>query len=142
MSRSALLDHVARGMTASRSDPDLLAAYVSRRDAHAFRTLVERYAPLIGGMCRRLLGDAHTAEDAVQSTFLVLARRPGAVRGDALAGWLCAVARRTCQKLGRTNKRRAAREAAAARPEADRPFDELSVRELLAVLDREVGRLP
>src|SRR5262245_62053561 len=87
VSRTALFDHVARGLSAARGDPDLLTAYAERRDADAFRTLVERYAPLVAGMCRRILGDAHAAEDAVQTTFLALARRPGAVRGDALAGW-------------------------------------------------------
>src|SRR5262245_11053045 len=142
VSRTALLEHVARGLTAARSDPDLLAAYAARRDPEAFRRLVERYAPLVGGICRRLLGDAHAAEDAVQTTFLALARRPRAVRGRALAGWLCAVARRTCHKLRRTDSRRKSREAAASRPAADRPFDELSVRELLAVLDEEVAQLP
>jgi len=140
--RAALLDHVARGLTASRSDPDLLAAYVARRDPEAFRRLVERYAPLVGGICRRCLGDAHAAEDAVQTTFLALARRPGVVRGDSLAGWLCAVARRTCHKLRRTDTRRAARELATARPSLAQAFDDLSVRELLAVLDEEVARLP
>jgi RNA polymerase sigma factor (sigma-70 family) len=140
--RTALLDHVSRGLTAARSDPDLLAAYVSRRDADAFRRLVERYAPLVGGICRRSLGDAHAAEDAVQTTFLALARRPGVVRGDSLAGWLCAVARRTCHKLRRTDRRRADRELSAARPITAQTFDDLSVRELLAVLDEEVARLP
>src|SRR5262245_32348604 len=140
--RTALLDHVARGLTAARSDPDLLSAYISRRDAEAFRRLVERYAPLVGGICRRSLGDAHATEDAVQTTFLALARRPGAVRGDSLAGWLCAVARRTCHKLRRTDARRAAREVAAAQPNLAQAFDDLSVRELLAVLDEEVARLP
>jgi RNA polymerase sigma factor (sigma-70 family) len=142
VTRTAPLDRVVGRLRPAASDPDLLAAFAAGRDPDAFRRIVDRYAPLVGGLCRRALGDEHAAEDAAQATFLALARRPGAVRGDALAGWLCAVARRTCQKLGRTNRRRAAREAAAARPEADRPFDELSVRELLAVLDREVAGLP
>ena len=55
----------------------------SRRDPEAFRRLVERYAPLVGGICRRCLGDAHAAEDAVQTTFLALARRPGLPRRAA-----------------------------------------------------------
>jgi RNA polymerase sigma factor (sigma-70 family) len=142
VSRSALLDHVVRGLKPAPSDPDLLAAFVERRDAEAFRRIVDRYSPMIGGICRRLLHDEHAANDAVQTTFLALARRPVSVRGDALAGWLCSVARRTCHKSCRTDRRRAARETAVARPDIARPIDDLSVRELLGVLDEEVARLP
>src|SRR4051794_25266023 len=41
-SRSALLDHVVRGMKPAPTDPDLLAAFVERRDAEAFRRIVDR----------------------------------------------------------------------------------------------------
>jgi RNA polymerase sigma factor (sigma-70 family) len=122
-------------------DPELLAAYVERRDAAAFRQIVDRYAPMIGGICRRILHDDHAADDAVQMTFMALARRPGSVRGDALAGWLCSVARRTCHKSCRADRRRLTRETAVARPDVGRHIDDLSVRELLGVLDEEVTRL-
>ena len=59
--RTALVDHVARGLTAARSDPDLLAAYKSRRDPDAFRRLVERYAPLVGGISNQSFGHWHYA---------------------------------------------------------------------------------
>ena len=109
------------GLSAARSDVDLLAAFATRRDQEAFRRLVERYSPLVAGICRRILSDAHAAEDAVQTTFLALARRPKVVRGDTIAGWLCAVARRTCLKFRRTDSRRKAREVAAARPAGSLP---------------------
>jgi RNA polymerase sigma factor (sigma-70 family) len=142
VSRTATLDRVVGRLKTAASDPDLLAAFTSHRDPNAFQQIVDRYAPLVGGLCRRALRDEHAAEDAAQLTFLALSRRPGAVRGDALAGWLCAVARRTCQKLCRSDRRRSTREAVAARREAERPVDELSVRDLLTVLDEEVARLP
>lgn len=142
MTRSAaLLNHVVRGLSAGQSDHELLAAYATHRDSNAFQHLVNRYAPLVGGICQRILGDRQLAEDATQTTLLTLARRPGAVRGDSLAGWLCTVARRTCHKLQRTDRRRSAREVIASRPEAIRSMDDLSVRELLIVLDEEVARL-
>jgi RNA polymerase sigma factor (sigma-70 family) len=137
-----LINQVVRSLKPAPCDPDLLAVFAGRRDPEAFRQIVERYVPMVGGICRRILGDEHAVEDAVQTTFLALSRRPRSVRGDALAGWLCSVARRTCHKISRTDRRRTAREAAVARADVAGPIDELSVRELLAVLDEEVARLP
>ena len=39
--------------------------------------------------CHQVLGDRHTAEDAFQATFLILARRAGSIRQpDLLGNWL------------------------------------------------------
>lgn len=142
MPRNSSIEQVVRSLKPTPGDPDLLAAFTARRDPEAFRQIVERYAPLVGGVCRRILGDEHTVEDAVQTTFLALARRPIAVSGDTLVGWLCSVARRTCHKLCRSDRRRTAREVVVARSALTGPIDHLSVRELLAVLDEEIARLP
>lgn len=58
-------------------DAELLTAWLEGRSEPAFRALVDRHAGLVAGACRRQLrGDAHLAEDAAQSVFLILALNP------------------------------------------------------------------
>src|SRR5262249_21941720 len=105
--------------------------------------LVRRHGPMVLGVCRRIVGDAHAAEDAFQATFLVLARRAAAVwPRERVGNWLYGVACRTA---------RAARSAAARRlsserqfcpfPDPPEPGPDAPV-ELLALLDEEIERLP
>jgi RNA polymerase sigma factor (sigma-70 family) len=126
-------------------DVVLLERYVRARDEAAFAALVERHGPLVLGVCRRVLGDAHAAEDAFQASFLVLARRAGGVRrGDSLAAWLHGVALRVARKARAARYRRprlSPLASDAADPRAD-PLAEVSARELLTALDEEVRRLP
>ena len=65
----------------------------------ALRVLIYRHGPMVMGICRRILGDEHAAEDAFQATFLVLLRKAGTLRDrDLLANWLHGVARRVATK--------------------------------------------
>jgi DNA-directed RNA polymerase specialized sigma24 family protein len=63
------------------SDAQLLEQFALQRDEAAFEALVHRHGPLVFGVCRRLLFDAHDAEDAFQATFLILARKAGVSAG-------------------------------------------------------------
>src|SRR5437016_3794071 len=146
-SSDGLLRHIRRLVagpgTGSASDAALLERFVEDRDEEAFAALVKRHAGLVFGVCRRLLGNGPDAEDAFQATFLVLARKAASVRlRDALAAYLHGVAHRLALKVRAARSRRRLREApvpAPDRPAPDRdPLDELSARELLAVLDDEL----
>ncbi|MGL4555018.1 MAG: RNA polymerase sigma factor, partial [Gemmataceae bacterium] len=121
------------------SEAALLARFAGRADEDAFTALVARHGAMVVGVCRRVLGDAHEAEDVAQATFLVLAREAGNLRRpDALPAWLHHTARHLALKHRRGRDRRIRREGRAARPEAvTGPADELTVRELMAALDEE-----
>jgi RNA polymerase sigma factor (sigma-70 family) len=129
------------------SDAALLERFVRHRDEAAFAALVARHGPMVLRLCRRVLADAHAAEDAFQATFLVLARKAPAVgRPEALAGWLYGVAHRVSRKAHTASARHRRTAAPSlggepAAPHAD-PLDQLTARELLAALDEEVQRLP
>src|SRR5690349_16629728 len=94
---ATVLRHVRRLLAtpAAEAMPDrqLVEAFTTRRDEAAFASLVRRHGPLVLGVCRRVLGNSHDAEDAFQATFLLLARKSRAIRArDSVAGWLYQVA--------------------------------------------------
>ncbi len=150
MSRSALATGVRylRKVVASQchrqdSDVRLLHAFVMSRDEAAFATLVRRYGPMVGAVCRRVLGHEQDAEDAFQATFLVLAQNAARLRKKtALASFLHGTAYRIALNAKRTAARRRKHEGQVpARPSLD-PTDELSWREVRTLVDEEVARLP
>lgn len=97
---------------APESDEAVLARFAdasrasSEREA-AFHELVQRYQRRIFAVCLRALGSPSDAEDAVQETFVRLARGAASFRGDAkLSTWLYRVARNVCTDHIRYDARR------------------------------------
>jgi RNA polymerase sigma-70 factor (ECF subfamily) len=140
-----LLRHVrqlAGGRAEELTDGQLLARFADRRDEDAFAALVERHGRLVLGVCRRLLDGAQDVEDAFQGTFLVLARKAGAVRKcESVGSWLYGVAYRVAARARAEAARRRARERQAGDMAAD-PVAEPAWRELRPVLDEELRQLP
>ncbi|MGE3809076.1 MAG: RNA polymerase sigma factor, partial [Gemmataceae bacterium] len=126
-----------------QSDHELLTAFVERQDSAAFEGLMQRHGPAVLGVCQRVLGSSHDAEDAFQAAFLVLARKAGSIRqGEALAGWLCRVATRIALAARSGRARRQAQERQVTDMLQAEPAPEHTWQELRPILDEEVDRLP
>src|SRR5260370_18524908 len=126
---------------APASDAELLGRFVATRDDAAFQSLVERHAPMVLRLCRRLVGDAHLADDACQATFVVLARKAATLGHPVnLAGWLYGVAQRVALKSRRW--RRCLPAITDAPDPSPDPLSALTARELLVVLEEELAQLP
>jgi RNA polymerase sigma factor (sigma-70 family) len=127
---------------AERTDRELLERFVRGRDEGAFAALVERHGGMVLAVCRGVLRDGHDAEDAFQATWLVLAAKAAAVRWrESVGGWLHATAHRVALKA----RARSARRHNQERPmhaEAEAGAVPEERRELLALLQAEVARLP
>jgi RNA polymerase sigma factor (sigma-70 family) len=148
---STVLRHIRQFVNArvadSPSDGELLERYASRRDDGAFAALVQRHGPVVLGVCRRVLRDAHEAEDAFQATFLVLVRKAGSLdRRGSLGGWLHGVAHRVARRARSQATRRpvcAPEPLDVPSPDGEaEPTRSVMRRELGAVLDEELQRLP
>ena len=129
------------------ADADLLARWVNQRDEDAFAALVSRHGRMVLGVCRRIVGNAHDADDAFQAVFLTLARKAATLRHpQALAGWLHGVAVRLAYKTRAEASRRFARHGDSStvepRDSQPEPLDALSARELLTLIDEEIAGLP
>src|SRR5260370_1239300 len=127
---------------AASTDRALLEEFLARRDEAAFEALVRRHGPMVYGVCRRILPGGHDAEDAFQTTFLVLVRKAHAIgRPELLANWLHGVACRTAQKARVMLARRHFRERPLTDMHVTAPTDP-DPHDLRGVLDRELNRLP
>jgi RNA polymerase sigma factor (sigma-70 family) len=128
---------------AGLTDGQLLARFADNHDEGAFSVLVRRHGPLVLGVCRRVLGDAHAADDAFQATFLLLARKAGSLASpERLASWLHGVACRVATRARVQESKRRTRERMVPIPGPTLSDDGLVRRELRAILDEEVNRLP
>src|SRR5260370_12945083 len=122
----------------------LLERLIAHRDEAAFTDLVHRYGTLVLGVCQRVLGDSHQAEDAFQATFLVLVRKAKILdKSGPLGNWLYAVAFRTATKARMIAARRRARERQAMNSTTETyTVENQAWNELRPILDQELSQLP
>jgi RNA polymerase sigma factor (sigma-70 family) len=148
----SLFDHLLRhvrslagpGETDAPSDAQLLEAFARQQDEAAFAALLERHGRMVLGVCARVLPDRHEAQDAFQSTFLVLARKASSIRKlGSVGSWLHGVAYRLAVQMKRAQtQRRRVEERASPVMSTDRLSAESEWRELRPLLDEEVLALP
>jgi RNA polymerase sigma factor (sigma-70 family) len=123
-------------------DQELLGRFVDHSDEAAFAALVQRHGDMVLGVCRRVLHDAHHADDAWQATFLVLARKAASVRQrQSVGSWLHGVAFHAAANMKRNLARRRAHERLAIGQHTAGAAAE-SWRDEWYILDEELQRLP
>jgi RNA polymerase sigma factor (sigma-70 family) len=142
----------AEGAIGTLSDAELLARFARGRGdlsgEAAFAILVDRHGPMVLGVCRRVTGDRHAADDAFQAVFLVLARKAHTVRlgaDDSLGRWLYGVSLRVARRARAMATRRplAARDLDGLDPiDPSSSFDPCERADLRAAIDAEIARLP
>jgi RNA polymerase sigma factor (sigma-70 family) len=142
-----VLDHLRRavlgGQEADLTDGQLLACYISRRDEAAFATLVQRHGPMVWGVCRRVLGNPHDADDAFQATFLVLVRKAASILPREMVGnWLYGVAHQTALKARALTAKRWTRERQMTPMPEPEVVEQDCWRDLQPLLDQELSALP
>lgn len=128
-----------------RTDRELLQQFVREGDETSFAEVVHRHGPMVLGVCRRMLGNPHDAEDAFQATFVVLVRKAGSLNGyDSVGNWLYQVAYRVSMKTRAYVARRRTREQQEWEiPFAeDNPADCTMQKDMKEVLDEELQGLP
>lgn len=141
---AALIAH-CRKLTRRHLTPDaeLLRRFTGQREAAAFEELVERYAPLVWGVCRRILPRETDCEDAFQAAFLSLVRQAGSIDPNRpLGAWLHTIAVRTAAKAQARLRRQPTQTTIPEQTTRGDIADELGNRELFRIVDEEIARLP
>jgi RNA polymerase sigma factor (sigma-70 family) len=142
----------AEGAIGRFSDAELLRRFASDPgDAVAdvaFAALVDRHGPMVLGVCRRVTGDRHAADDAFQAVFLILARKAQTVRlgaDDSLGRWLYRVSVRVARRAraeGERQRRMAGDFDGLDPIDPSTYCDRCEQDELRAAIDAEIARLP
>lgn len=141
---AALVAH-CRKLSRRQQVPDaqLLRRFVDQREAAAYEQLLERYAPLVWGVCRRIVRKEADCEDAFQAVFLALFRQAGSIDPQRpLGAWLHGVAVRAALKAAMDSARKHPLTAVSEQTTTGDVAEELGNRELFRIVDEEIARLP
>lgn len=122
----------------SKAVDPIVEQWATRRDAEAFKVIVDRHSRMVYATCRRILGNATEAEDATQECFEALAQTK-LTPAHYLGPWLYRVATNLCLKRLRSARRRRQREKDFV---AGQPVQtEASWNDIYAYVDGEISDL-
>jgi RNA polymerase sigma factor (sigma-70 family) len=123
------------------TDRQLIDHFLDYKDEKSFARLIQRFGPMVLGVCKRVLGNRPEVEDVFQATFLTLTQQIHSLRNrDLLAGYLYRIAYRIAQKV-RTKARITEPLSQDIQGNSD-PIEAVSWNEIRGVLDEELNRLP
>jgi RNA polymerase sigma factor (sigma-70 family) len=146
LSRSQHLRNLCGDPARKNADPtdaQLLECFLYQKDEQAFAMLLERHGRMVWGVCCRVLGNLHDAEDAFQATFLVLLRKAASVWPRAKVGhWLYGVAYRTALKAKSLRGLRQAKERQVKPAASSSESSPLDGQEIRPILDHALAALP
>src|SRR6185437_4303538 len=127
---------------ADLTDGQLLDAFAKNNDSAAFEQVVRRHLDWVYSCARRMVRDAHLAEDVTQAVFILLADKALGLRGrDRINGWLFRATRFCAANALKLEKRRQHHETEASIMRAQSTDAEADWQEIVPVLDASVGRL-
>ncbi len=127
----------------SATDKDLLTRYIERHDPEAFELLMWRHVAMVHRVCREVIKDHHTAEDAAQAVFLMLARQAVSIRHrEKVAAWLYRAAYRLSLRAKKRKGRDITTPFSAMREVADCSVAETDAPELKALVMQAISHLP
>jgi RNA polymerase sigma factor (sigma-70 family) len=144
---SSVMQHIRRlarvPISEELTDCKLLEGLACGHQEPAFAELMRRHGPMVFGVCRRLLGYSHDAEDAFQATFLVLFRRARFLgRRGSVASWLYTVAYHVALRAKASHASRRSRERQVVNMRQSATLPQGIWTDLQPVLDEELSRLP
>ncbi len=98
---------MSTSVDAQTEDQVLLTTWVKNQDQAAFELLVERYAPVVNGVCLRSWnGDKERADEACQAVFIIFAQKASSIRdANHIGSWLHRCAVNTVNTQRRVEKR-------------------------------------
>lgn len=127
------------------TDSELVSAILQGQTTQ-FEKLVDRYLPMVRGLCASRFRDPATVDDLTQEALIAGYRNLNRLRNPArFAPWLARIARNACvEHLRSTSRRTAAIDRAAAEADATPATpDEIAKRkELYTWVHRAIGTLP
>ncbi len=136
----------------TQADENALVEAAQSGELSAFNTLISAYQQQAYGIAYRILGDADSAADAMQDSFIKVYNRIHQFRGGSFKAWLFRVVINTCYDRMRGDRRRRAKllDGDEILPEHDyrlidakpSPHEKAESSELMRALMSEIRKLP